>query len=78
MGLFILDLEEPHTKNSRVKAAVANLELYLQELNGVNENDYDHLLIIAQGYLDDALKEIEPGNIRFGDDYDNLTRDDLI
>ena len=77
MGLFVLDLEDPHTKASRVNAAIGNLQLYLQELNGVNANDYDHLLIIAHGYLDDALKEIKPGNIRFGND-DDWTRDDIV
>lgn len=67
MGLFVLDLEDPHTRKSRVNAALGNLELYLQEINGVNENDYEHLLIIAHGYLSDALEDIDPGKIRFGD-----------
>lgn len=75
MGLFVLDLEDPHTKASRVNAAIGNLQLYLQELD--QGTDLDHLLIIAHGYLDDALKEIKPGNIRFGND-DDWTRDDIV
>lgn len=67
MGLFILDLEDPPTRQSRVNAALGNLELYLQEYNGVNENDYEHLIIIAQGYLEDALKDMDLGKIRFGE-----------
>ena len=57
MGLFVLDLERPPTRQTRVKAALANLELYLQEFNGINENDYDHLLIIANNYLQQAIDE---------------------
>ena len=68
MGLFVLDLEDPPTRKSRVNAAMANLELYMQELDGVNENDYEHLLIIAHGYLEEAIKDIELGKIRFGDE----------
>lgn len=58
MGLFVLDLEDPPTRQSRVNAALGNLELYLQEYNGVNENDYDHLLTIAHNYLEQAINGI--------------------
>jgi len=58
MGLFVLDLEDPPTRQSRVNAAIGNLELYLQEAEGVNENDYKHLLVIASNYLEQAINGI--------------------
>ena len=58
MGLFILDLEPEPTRQSRVNAALGNLELYLQEYNGVNKNDYEHLIIIAHNYLEHAINGI--------------------
>ena len=70
MGLFVLDLEKPQTRKSMITTAVANLNLYLEELE--SGNDYDHLLSFANDYLkqainDDGLSE-----------YDHLTRDDII
>ena len=72
MGLFVLDLEKPPTRKSSVKAAIANLELYLQELDGCNNNHYEHLLIFAENYIEKARKNDGLS------DYDNLTRDDII
>ena len=57
MGLFVLDLNRPHTRKSLVTAAVGNLNLYLEELNSRNGNDYEHLLTIANGYLKEAIDD---------------------
>lgn len=48
MGYFVLDLEEPATKQTRIKAAIANLELYL-------ESGEDYLLTFAEKYISDAI-----------------------
>ena len=55
MGLFVLDLEKPQTRKSRVKAAIGNLEIWLEEFDGGNNNDYDHLIQFAHGYITEAL-----------------------
>ncbi len=70
MGLFVLDLKRPQTRKSLVTAAVGNLNLYLEELNSRNGNDYEHLLTIADGYLKQA---IDDGLVP-----EHLTRDDII
>ncbi len=72
MGLFVLDLEKPQTKKSLVTAAVGNLNLYLEELNGRNGNDYDHLLTIADGYLKQAINDDGLSK------YEGWSRDDII
>ena len=72
MGLFVLDLERPHTRKSYVTAAVGNLNLYLEELNSRSGNDYEHLLKIAEGYLKQAIAEDGLSQ------YEDLTRDDII
>lgn len=53
MGLFVMDMEELQTKRSHVKAAIDNLELYLEQNP---EEDYDYLIDIASGYLDRAIE----------------------
>lgn len=53
MGLFVLDLERPKTRKSLVTAAMANLKLYLEELE--TGQDFDHLLNFAEHYLAEAL-----------------------
>ena len=52
MGLFVLDLKSPANSTTRVEAAIANLELYLEQ----NNPDYDYLILIAQSMLDDAIR----------------------
>ncbi len=54
MGLFVLDLEKRPTRKSRIITAVANLNLYLEELE--TGQDYDHLLELSKNYIALAIK----------------------
>jgi len=70
MGLFVLDLENPQTRKSMITAAIANLNLYLEELE--SGSHHDHLLSFANDYLTQAINDNGLSK------YDNLTRDDII
>ncbi len=59
MGLFVLDLAKKKSTKTRVQTAIHNLELWKRE--GCRD-DHEHLLIIAQTYIDDALELIEKKN----------------
>jgi len=57
MGIFILDLDEPQTVDSRLKAVVANIELYLAELDVGKRNDY-LITGLAKSYLDEVVSKL--------------------